>query len=94
MPQFEIDDQLADQGASEYGERCTVCHGFSAISPGMAPDLRASPIIASAAAFADVVRNGSRQANGMPVYVHLDDEQLLMIRHYLRREADRALGEN
>jgi hypothetical protein len=30
----------------------------------------------------------------MPVYAPLDDEQLLMIRHYLRREAERALGEN
>jgi len=94
MPQFEIDEQLADEGANEYGMRCTVCHGFDAISPGMAPDLRASPILASAAAFADVVRNGSRQANGMPVYAHLDDEQLSMIRHYLRREAERALAEN
>jgi quinohemoprotein ethanol dehydrogenase len=94
MAQFEIDDQLADEGAYEYGGRCTVCHGFDAISPGMAPDLRASPVLASAAAFADVVRNGNRQANGMPVYAHLDDEQLLMIRHYVRREAERALGEN
>jgi quinohemoprotein ethanol dehydrogenase len=93
MLQFEIDDAMADQGAYEYGVRCTVCHGFNAIGAGMAPDLRGSPILASADAFADVVRNGSRQVNGMPVYEHLSDDQLLAIRHYVRREAEKALPE-
>ena len=92
MLQFEIDDEMADQGAYEYGVRCTVCHGFNAISAGMAPDLRGSPILASEEAFADIVRNGSRQVNGMPVYEHLSDEQLLQIRHYVRREAATALA--
>jgi len=92
MPTFEvIDAELAEEGAAEYG-RCLNCHGFDAISPGMAPDLRASAIIASAEAFADIVRGGSLQENGMPVFRHLDDEQLLKIRHYVRREAERALG--
>ena len=91
--QFEVDDDMAEDGAGEYG-RCVVCHGFDAISPGMAPDLRASPILASTEAFADIVRDGSRQENGMPVFEHLNDEQLLMIRHYLRREANRALQQS
>jgi quinohemoprotein ethanol dehydrogenase len=90
MLQFEVDDEMAEDGAGEYG-RCLACHGFDAISPGMAPDLRASPILASTEAFADIVRDGSRQENGMPVFEHLNDEQLLKIRHYLRREANRAL---
>jgi mono/diheme cytochrome c family protein len=57
----------------------------------MAPDLRASALLGSAEAFADVVRDGSRQRNGMPRYKHLSDEQLLKIRHYVRCEAERAL---
>ena len=93
MLQFEIDDALADDGAGEYG-RCVVCHGFDAISPGMAPDLRASPILASTETFADIVRDGSRQENGMPAFSHLDDAQLLKIRHYVRREANRALAQS
>jgi len=93
MSQFEVNDVLAVAGADEYG-RCVVCHGFDAISPGMAPDLRASAILASAEAFADVVRNGNRQENGMPRFAHLDDEQLLKLRHYLRREANRALEQS
>jgi quinohemoprotein ethanol dehydrogenase len=92
MPQFELDAAMAEQGAYEYAVRCMVCHGFDAISPGMAPDLRASPILASTEAFADVVRAGSRQLNGMPIYEHLSDEQLLQIRHYVRREAEAVLG--
>ena len=90
MPQFELDESLARQGAAEYG-RCTLCHGFDARSTGMAPDLRASALVASADAFADVVRNGSRLENGMPVYRHLSDEQLLKIRHYVRRQAESAV---
>jgi hypothetical protein len=29
----------------------------------------------------------------MPVYEHLSDDQLLAIRHYVRREAEKALPE-
>ena len=90
--QFEIDEQLAAAGVDEYG-RCGGCHGIDAISPGMAPDLRASAVLASAGAFADVVRNGSRKLNGMPRFAHLTDEQLLKIRHYVRREAEKALAD-
>ena len=92
MLQFEIDNAMADQGAYDYGVRCTVCHGFNAISAGMAPDLRASPILASEEAFAEVVRNGRLQVNGMPVFEHLSDDELSAIRHYVRREAEKAIG--
>ena len=53
---FELDEELGEQGAAEFG-RCASCHGIGALSPGMAPDLRASPILASTEAFADVVRH-------------------------------------
>ncbi len=91
LSQFEVNAELAEQGADEYG-RCGYCHGPGAKSGGMAPDLRASAVLASAEAFADVVRGGSRMRNGMPRYTHLSDEQLLALRHYLRREAEQALG--
>jgi quinohemoprotein ethanol dehydrogenase len=90
LAQFEVNAELAEQGADEYG-RCGHCHGPGAKSGGMAPDLRASAILASAEAFADVVRGGSRMGNGMPRYAHLSDEQLLALRHYLRQEAEQAL---
>ena len=92
IPQFEVNQDLAEQGSGEYAGRCLACHGWDAKSAGMAPDLRASALLASAEAFADVVRNGSRQHNGMPAYRHLNDEQLAKIRHYVRGEAEKALA--
>ena len=91
MPHFEVNEQLAEDGFGEYAGRCLGCHGWDAKSAGMAPDLRASAILGSGEAFADVVRDGSRQHNGMPAYRHLSDEQLLKIRHYVRREAERGM---
>lgn len=94
LPTFEvIDEQLANEGAGEF-LRCLWCHGGGAVSPGMAPDLRASPLLASAEAFAEVVREGSLMQNGMPMFGHLDDDTLLKIRHFVRREAEAALAES
>ncbi len=83
---FEVDEVQATQGAIEYG-RCASCHGPGAISAGMAPDLRASPILISALEFEQIVRGGSRQANGMPQYAEITDAELLSIRHYVRQQA-------
>ncbi len=87
LPDFEVDDDLAEQGAVDY-EVCDVCHGTDAIAGGMAPDLRASSLVASEAAFAQVVRGGSKKENGMPEYAHFTDARLNAIRHYIRHQAD------
>lgn len=57
------------------------------------PDLRASPAVLSAEAFADVVRNGARMARGMPAFKGLSDAQLESLRHYLhlRQQSELAL---
>jgi quinohemoprotein ethanol dehydrogenase len=90
MPEFELNESLATQGGDEYG-RCWACHGIGVKAGGMAPDLRASAIVASSEAFADVVRGGSRKENGMPEFGHLTDEQLEALRHFIRKEAEAAL---
>jgi quinohemoprotein ethanol dehydrogenase len=87
MPEFQVDLKLARQGAAEYG-RCYFCHGGQAISGGMAPDLRASAIVASDEAFANVVRDGSASENGMPVFANLTDDELLALRHFVRLQAE------
>lgn len=88
-PSFKIDATLAGEGAIIY-YNCMPCHGAEAVSLGSAPDLRASAVANSAAAFEQVVRKGSMVATGMPAYGELDDRQLLALRHYLRGEANRA----
>ena len=90
-PHFEIDAGLAQQGAAEYGGVCSSCHGGGAVSSGMAPDLRASGAVLSAAAFAAVVRGG-RSARGMPDYPELTDQQLTALRHYIRQQAELELA--
>jgi hypothetical protein len=44
---------------------CSVSHGESAVSGGVIPDLRLSPITRDAAAWEKVVRGGERTARGM-----------------------------
>jgi quinohemoprotein ethanol dehydrogenase len=91
LPDFGVDQELADQGRLEFEDTCSRCHGPGVIAAGMAPDLRASAAVRSAALFEDIVRNGSRAENGMPRYDHLSDEQLLTLRHYIRQRAESAL---
>jgi len=90
-PFFEVQESLAKTGGDVFAP-CSYCHGAAAIGGGLAPDLRASPIVLSAESFADVVRNGALLENGMPAYSNMSDETLEALRHYLRQQAELALG--
>ena len=92
-PFFEVEKDFAKTGADIFGQ-CAWCHGGAAIAGGLAPDLRTSPIILSAEAFADVVRNGTKRANGMPSYPAFSDSHLKSLQHYIREQADLALEED
>lgn len=85
-PEFRVDTAQARAGAREYG-RCVLCHGAGAIAGGIAPDLRASPVPLSAAAFAHIVRDGALEVRGMPRFAELSDTQLDSVRHFLRQKA-------
>ena len=89
-PFIEVNDVIALKGQDVYGQ-CSICHGNTAISGGLAPDLRASPIVLSADAFAEVVRNGALRSRGMPSYANLSDEHLEMLRHFIRQQAELSL---
>jgi quinohemoprotein ethanol dehydrogenase len=88
-PEFTVDPEKAARGVYEYG-RCQLCHGPAGVAGGIAPDLRASPIPLSAAAFASVVRHGSLVPRGMPAFPELTDAQLDALRHYVRSLAEPA----
>ena len=62
-----------------------------AVAGGMAPDLRASPVMTSFESIADITRNGSRLDRGMPRFAWMQDEHILAIQHYIRDRANRAL---
>jgi quinohemoprotein ethanol dehydrogenase len=85
-PEFKVDASKAKQGEFEYS-RCTLCHGMGVVGGGIAPDLRASPVLLSAEAFAHVVRDGALTSRGMPQFAELTDEQLDALRHFVRQKA-------
>ena len=52
-------------GKAVYHRYCSVCHGDSAVSGGVIPDLRLSPLTPDAAGWEAVVRGGQRTGRGM-----------------------------
>jgi len=87
-PDFTIDPVLLPIGQNDFEGTCRACHGGGAIGAGMAPDLRASAVVLSEEAFADVVRDGILAERGMPEFADLPDRQLLAIRYYIRSSAE------
>jgi quinohemoprotein ethanol dehydrogenase len=83
-PDFRTDAALEQRGALVYGLNCSGCHGGFAVSAGVAPDLRHSPIPVSMEAFTSVVRDGALLGNGMPRFPELSEEERSAIRQYIR----------
>ena len=83
---FVVDADKAKQGEHEYAH-CTLCHGMGVVAGGIAPDLRASPVLLSPEAFAHVVRDGALSDRGMPRFAELNDAQLDALRHFVRQKA-------
>ncbi len=91
-PEFNVDPVKAEAGGREY-VRCLLCHGTAVVAGGNAPDLRASPVLLSAAAFAAIVRDGTLVSRGMPGFSELSDAQLESLRHFVRARARESLGQ-
>jgi alcohol dehydrogenase (cytochrome c)/quinohemoprotein ethanol dehydrogenase len=52
-------------GKAVFHTYCSVCHGDSAVSGGLIPDLRLSPVNKDPAAWERIVRGGERSSRGM-----------------------------
>ena len=90
-PKLHASEATVKRGGQAYQTFCWPCHGASAISSGVIPDLRRSPILQDAAAWKSVVIDGVRQDNGMaPFSKWLDAEDAEAIRVYVAAEAVRA----
>ncbi len=61
-------------GASLYKRNCGACHGFTAVSGGVLPDLRHSAIINDAAAWSGIVLGGARRDKGMVSFAEVLSE--------------------
>ena len=76
-----------DEGFKLYSHYCGICHGDTAVSGRMTPDLRYTPLLASDGFFA-VVLGGALKDQGMISFAPvLDHDQADSIRAYLIRRA-------
>ena len=87
VPDLKIDAKLADLGKTRFAHSCMWCHGTGAVSGGIGPDLRESPIATSREAFKEVVVKGAKVVNGMPRFGEFTDADLDGLYHYIRQEA-------
>ena len=80
--------QQVAAGDIAYGRYCSRCHAFG---PGIAPDLRRSPAVASTEALEQVLLHGALRGRGMPRFDDvLGPSDVINIRAYLAAEARRA----
>jgi len=89
-------DQAIDVGQAQVGQdlyltMCVGCHGFAAISGGGAPDLRASEAAADLASMRSILRSGTLQARGMPLFDDLSDRETEQIYWFIRQRARESL---
>ena len=76
-------------GKKLYHTFCSTCHGDSATSSGVLPDLRYSPVINDATAMDVIVRQGSLQSSGMISFKdEVSAQDLEAIRAYVIHRAN------
>ncbi|MEO0061543.1 MAG: hypothetical protein RLZZ08_103 [Pseudomonadota bacterium] len=85
-PSMKLDPAKVALGGMLYGG-CMGCHGVGAVSPGSAPDLRASAMHHSQEAFLQVLRQGALASRGMPQFSDLTDDQVEALRQYIEARA-------
>ena len=88
---FGTEEQIAT-GVSLYERNCSGCHGITAVSGGVLPDLRHSAIIANAAAWSGIVLGGARQDKGMVSFaLVLSEEDAEAIRLFVIHRANESI---
>ncbi|MEO0466026.1 MAG: PQQ-dependent dehydrogenase, methanol/ethanol family [Pseudomonadota bacterium] len=81
-------EAVLETGRVAYARNCMVCHGVSAISSGVLPDLRWSAITGDEAIWDMVVLDGSLSSNGMVAFDDvLSQDEAESIRAYVLAQA-------
>ena len=82
-----------EAGKATYHRYCGTCHGDSAVSTGVLPDLRYTRLLGDATGFAKVVRDGVLADRGMFAFgPELSAADVEQIRAYVIRRAHETRG--
>ena len=94
-PRDKASADLVAQGKAHYHSYCNVCHGDSAVSSGVLPDLRYSAALSDGAAWQAIVHDGVRQANGMIAFSELlSVSEIESIRTYVIHRANQQVAQD
>ncbi len=67
-PALNADSTTLATGSVLYAGNCLVCHGDNAVSSGLLPDLRWTPLLATSDAWNSVLLGGALAGQGMPSF--------------------------
>ena len=82
------------KGKATYHRYCGTCHGDSAVSSGVLPDLRYSAALGNRELWQSIVHDGALRARGMAAFgAELGKEQIEEIRAYVIRRAHESQQE-
>lgn len=81
------------QGKAFYHRHCSTCHGDSAVSGGVLPDLRYSAALADAKLWKSIVHDGALEARGMVSFApDLNAQEIDTIRAYVIHRAHQTMA--
>jgi quinohemoprotein ethanol dehydrogenase len=88
VPKDSWSSEVVAKGAQIYENTCSVCHGGTARSSGVLPDLRRSPVLADQKVWQSVVHDGLLKENGMVGFSKwLSPEEVEAVRGYVAGRA-------
>ena len=93
-PPNKVSAKLVAQGKLRYHTYCSMCHGDSAFSGGVLPDLRYSVALSDAGVWQSIVHDGLRSANGMVSFSgEMSKDEIETIRSYVIYRANATKNE-
>ena len=83
-PPNKASAKVVAEGKLHYHTFCSMCHGDSAFSGGVLPDLRYSVALGDPAVWQSIVHDGVRSANGMVAFAgQMSQDESESIRAYV-----------
>lgn len=93
-PPQKADAKTVASGKALFHQYCGTCHGDSAVSGGVLPDLRYSPALADSSLWKSITYDGSLKDRGMISFAaELSPDQLETVRAYVVRRAHESVTE-